>query len=100
MGRRARPAQATVDQPKLTQGSWVEDGGVVVEAAFADALGVGAGDQVTLNGRSFKVVGVAVPPRRRIRTCASGIRFARSPSARDPIGCVKARRRRRRTGRR
>jgi ABC-type lipoprotein release transport system permease subunit len=54
------PAAATVDQPKVTQGSWVEDGGVVVEAAFADALGVGAEDTVTLNGRSFPVVGVAV----------------------------------------
>jgi putative ABC transport system permease protein len=54
------PAQASVDQPKLTQGSWVHGGGVVVEAAFADALGVGVGDQVTLNGRSFQVVGVAV----------------------------------------
>jgi putative ABC transport system permease protein len=53
------PAQASVDQPRLTRGSWVEDGGVVVEAAFADALGVGVGDQVTLNGRSFRVVGVA-----------------------------------------
>ncbi len=53
------PAQASVDQPRLTQGSWVEDGGVVVEAAFADALGVGAGDEVSLNGRSFQVVGVA-----------------------------------------
>jgi putative ABC transport system permease protein len=53
-------AEVSVDQPKLTQGSWVQDGGVVVEAAFADALGVGVGDQVTLNGRSFQVVGVAV----------------------------------------
>jgi ABC-type lipoprotein release transport system permease subunit len=54
------PAAAAVDQPKVTQGSWVDDGGVVVEAAFADALDVGAGDQITLNGRSFPVVGVAV----------------------------------------
>jgi putative ABC transport system permease protein len=53
-------AEASVDQPDLTQGSWVEDGGVVIEAAFADALDVGAGDQVTLNGRSFQVAGVAV----------------------------------------
>jgi hypothetical protein len=53
-------AEVSVDQPELTQGSWVEDGGVVIEAAFADALDVGAGDQVTLNGRSFQVVGVAV----------------------------------------
>jgi ABC-type lipoprotein release transport system permease subunit len=54
------PAAALVDQPKLTQGSWVDDGGVVIEAAFADALGVRAGDRITLNGRSFRVSGVAV----------------------------------------
>ncbi len=75
-------APVSIDQPKLTQGSWVRDGGVVVEAAFADALGVGAGDAITMggavgaafgdepegglrdpvavNGRSFRVVGVAV----------------------------------------
>jgi ABC-type lipoprotein release transport system permease subunit len=71
-------APAPVDQPKLTKGSWVRDGGVVVEAAFADALGVGPGDRVTLKpmsveqrngkpsvqargaGRSFEVAGVAV----------------------------------------
>jgi putative ABC transport system permease protein len=52
-------APAPVDQPKLTQGSWVRDG-VVVEAAFADALGIEAGDSITLNGRTFRVVGVAV----------------------------------------
>jgi putative ABC transport system permease protein len=75
------PAAASVDRPKLTQGSWVRDGGVVVEAGFADALGVGVGDRITLRsrlcevqasdqpsepdcrvvtGRSFRVVGVAV----------------------------------------
>ena len=53
-------APAPIDQPELTQGSWLGDGGVVVEAAFADALGVGAGDRITLNGRSFRVAGVAV----------------------------------------
>jgi ABC-type lipoprotein release transport system permease subunit len=53
-------AQASVDQPELIQGSWVSDGGVVVEAAFANALDVRVGDPVTLNGRSFEVVGVAV----------------------------------------
>jgi ABC-type lipoprotein release transport system permease subunit len=57
-GRDTTPA--AVDQPKLTQGSWVRAGGVVVEAAFADALGVEAGDSITLNGRRFPVVGVAV----------------------------------------
>jgi putative ABC transport system permease protein len=54
------PAEASIDQPKLTEGSWVRDGGVVVEAGLADALGVGEGDQITLNGDSFHVVGVAV----------------------------------------
>jgi ABC-type antimicrobial peptide transport system permease subunit len=54
------PAPASVDQPKLTQGSWVGAGGVVVERSFADALGIHAGDRVTLNGRSFRVAGVAV----------------------------------------
>ena len=53
-------ASASVDQPELVQGSWVSDGGVVVEAAFAKALDVRVGDPVTLDGRSFDVVGVAV----------------------------------------
>src|SRR5262245_11581707 len=53
-------ASAPIDRPKLTQGSWVRDGVVVVEAVFADALGVEAGDSFTLNGHTFRVVGVAV----------------------------------------
>jgi putative ABC transport system permease protein len=53
-------AAASVDQPELIQGGWVRGGGVVVEAAFADALDVRVGDPVTLDGRSFEVVGVAV----------------------------------------
>ncbi len=44
-------AAAAVDQPKLTAGTWVRPGGVVLERAFAEALGVGAGDRITLNGR-------------------------------------------------
>ena len=35
-------------------------GGVVLERTFADALGVGVGDRVTLNGRPFTVAGIAV----------------------------------------
>jgi ABC-type lipoprotein release transport system permease subunit len=73
------PDAASVDQPVVTEGSWVRDGGVVVETGFADALDVGEGDQITLrsrvctfetstgppdcrvaNSRSFRVVGVAV----------------------------------------
>jgi putative ABC transport system permease protein len=53
-------ARAAVDQPELTAGSWVRPGGIVLERTFADALGVSAGDRVTLNGRSFTVAGIAV----------------------------------------
>ena len=53
-------APAAVDQPKLTAGSWVRPGGVVLERTFAEALGVGVGDRVTLDGRPFTVAGIAV----------------------------------------
>ncbi|HEY0999726.1 MAG TPA: FtsX-like permease family protein, partial [Streptosporangiaceae bacterium] len=53
-------APASVDQPKLTAGSWVRPGGVVLERSFAAGLGVGAGDRITLNGRVFGVAGIAV----------------------------------------
>lgn len=57
-GRETAPAPT--DQPKVTQGSWLQGNGTaVIERAFAQALGVTAGDQVTLNGRSFKVAGIA-----------------------------------------
>ncbi|TMR09463.1 FtsX-like permease family protein [Nonomuraea turkmeniaca] len=76
-------AAATVDQPKLTEGSWVRDGGVVVEAAFAQALGVGAGDRITLDGRSFEVAGVAVtasvPPYPKV--CFAPCRFGAASEA-------------------
>jgi putative ABC transport system permease protein len=56
-----RPATlSSVDRPKLLQGSWVRPGGVVVEAAFADALGLHVGDRLTLGGKSFEVTGTAV----------------------------------------
>jgi ABC-type antimicrobial peptide transport system permease subunit len=53
-------AVTPIDQPKLTQGSWIRGDGVVVERSFADALGIHVGDAVTLNGRSFQVAGIAV----------------------------------------
>jgi putative ABC transport system permease protein len=53
-------AAAPLDQPKLTQGTWVRPGEVVVERSFADALGIGAGARITLNGRAYRVAGVAV----------------------------------------
>ena len=51
---------AAVDQPEVVQGTWVRPGGVVLERAFADALGVGLGDRVTLSGKPFRVIGIAV----------------------------------------
>jgi putative ABC transport system permease protein len=68
-GRQTAPA--SIDQPKVTQGSWLEGNGTaVLERTFAQALGVVAGDPVTLNGRSFKVTGIAVdaamPPYPRV----------------------------------
>jgi putative ABC transport system permease protein len=57
-GRSQTPA--AVDQPKLTAGSWVRPGGVVIERTFATALSVGVGDRVTLDGRPFTVTGIAV----------------------------------------
>ncbi|GAA4977039.1 FtsX-like permease family protein [Actinoplanes utahensis] len=53
-------AATAVDQPEPVDGGWIRDGGVVLEAAFADALGVHTGDSVTVNGRSFRVAGTAV----------------------------------------
>jgi len=53
-------APAPVDQPEVTQGNWVREGGVVIERGFAEALGVHVGDRVTLGGRSFPVVGIAI----------------------------------------
>ena len=53
-------APATLDQPELTAGRWVRDGGVVIERAFADAFDVHTGDTVKVGGRSFRVAGIAV----------------------------------------
>lgn len=53
-------AAVPLDQPKLTQGSWVRPGGVVIERSYAEALGIGPGARITLGARSFRVAGVAV----------------------------------------
>ncbi|GGS66747.1 FtsX-like permease family protein [Nonomuraea spiralis] len=50
----------TVNRPLLTSGRWVRPGGAVLERGFATALGVGVGDRVTIAGRSYPVVGIAV----------------------------------------
>ncbi len=57
-GRDQSPA--AIDRPQITQGTWVRPGEVVVERSFAAALGVHVGNRVTLDGRSFRVAGIAV----------------------------------------
>jgi len=68
------PAAARLDQPALTAGSWIREGGVVIERSFADALGVRFGDALTLNGHHYQVTGIAVdaaaPPYPHL--CAGG----------------------------
>lgn len=54
------PAPAAVDQPRVIAGTWVRGGGVVVERAFADALGVRVGGRITLDRHPFRVTGIAV----------------------------------------
>jgi ABC-type transport system, involved in lipoprotein release, permease component len=49
-----------VNRPLVTAGRWVRPGGTVLERGFAVALGVDVGDRVTIAGRSYPVVGIAV----------------------------------------
>lgn len=60
-----QPGVAAVDQPKVTDGTWIRPGGVVVERSFAEAANLRLGQTITLNGRPVEVVGFAV-------TAASG----------------------------
>jgi putative ABC transport system permease protein len=54
------PGVAAVDQPKVTDGTWIRPGGVVVERSFAEAANLRLGQTITLNGHPFRVVGFAV----------------------------------------
>jgi putative ABC transport system permease protein len=84
-------APAPVNQPELTQGRWVRPGEVVIERSFADELGVGAGGQVTLNGRPFRVAGVAVTAASDFSDpfiCFSGCDLPTSELARKVPGLV------------
>src|SRR5580704_10891875 len=84
-------APAPVEQPDVTQGSWVRPGEVVLERSFADELGVGAGSQVTLNGRPFRVAGLAVTAASTLlypHICFSGCDLSTSELARKVPGDV------------
>ena len=49
-----------IDRPYLTAGTWVRPGGVVIERGFAGQLNIHVGSRLTLDGRPFQVVGIAV----------------------------------------
>ncbi len=57
-GRDGSPS--AVDRPEVVSGRWVGPHGVVVERAFARAMGLSVGDQVDLGGQRQRVVGIAV----------------------------------------
>ncbi|MEV0805380.1 FtsX-like permease family protein [Micromonospora sp. NPDC050200] len=57
-GRDTTPV--SIDRPAVTDGTWVRPGGVVVERAFADALGIRTGDTVNIDGHPLRVIGTAV----------------------------------------
>ena len=58
----------------------------MLERTFAEALGVGVGDRVTLNGRAFRVAGIAVTAAgRRTRTSAITPAAAASSPCQAPI---------------
>jgi putative ABC transport system permease protein len=54
------PGPYQVDQPLVTSGRWLgQGGGVVLESGLAATLHAGPGDTVTIQGRRFPVRGVA-----------------------------------------
>jgi putative ABC transport system permease protein len=54
------PGRYAVDQPLVTSGRWLTgERGVVLEGGLAEALGLRAGDDVSIQGRRFPVEGVA-----------------------------------------
>jgi len=89
-GRNQTPA--AVDQPKLTVGSWVRPGGIVLERTFAEVLGASVGDRVTLDSRSFTVAGIAVTaasaPYPNMCFQPGGDCIADMPMSCSPSGCT------------
>jgi ABC-type lipoprotein release transport system permease subunit len=54
------PTGSAVDRPQIVSGQWVGRDGVVIERAFAEALGLSVGDSVVLGRRQVPVIGIAV----------------------------------------
>ncbi|MEV4569101.1 FtsX-like permease family protein [Nonomuraea sp. NPDC049419] len=71
---------AAVERPVVTSGEWVRPGGLVLERGFATALEVGPGDRVTIAGRTYPVVGVAVTAATSIYPWAAQIGPGGGPS--------------------
>ncbi|WP_049557364.1 ABC transporter permease [Nonomuraea sp. SBT364] len=69
-----------LNRPLVTSGQWVRSGGAVVERGFATALGVGVGDRVTIAGRPYPVVGIAVTAATSIYPWAAQIGPGGGPS--------------------
>jgi hypothetical protein len=76
-----RSTRGAVDQPKMTDGTWIRSWGVVVERSFAEAANLRLGQTITLNGRPFQVVGFAVT------TAFGGFRLAEGTRR---VGLLKA----------
>ncbi|ETK37971.1 FtsX-like permease family protein [Microbispora sp. ATCC PTA-5024] len=70
-GAAERPG--AVDRPLVTSGHWVRPGGAVLERGFATALGARVGDRVTVSGRTYPVVGIAVTAAASVFPWAPGI---------------------------
>ncbi|MEV4575604.1 FtsX-like permease family protein [Nonomuraea jabiensis] len=71
---------AALNRPLVTSGQWVRPGGTVLERGFATALGVAVGDHVTIAGRSYPVVGIAVTAATSIYPWAAQIGPGGGPS--------------------
>ena len=89
-------APATVDQPVSTAGTWIQPGAAVIERSFADALGVRVGESITLNGRPYRVAGIAVDAAVPAypHVCGTGCvpifrpSISAEPVAQDPPGLI------------
>ncbi|MFD1934215.1 FtsX-like permease family protein [Nonomuraea mangrovi] len=73
-----------VNRPLVTSGQWVRSGGTVLERGFASALGVSVGDHVTIAGRSYPVVGIAVTAATTLRAMRTATVTALAATARQP----------------